>query len=151
MMHGGGPGAVYERMDQLGLTQGRIAYEMQIDPSIISLWCKGKRPVAYARAVKLAEVLQLSLEELASLDPVMSVTTSPDPPGVPQPEPKPPPPTLEEWIASLPPEVGEPEPDLRPPMDPYPLWWCTKSHGTGRYRLHHHGPKPPYGPVGPLP
>lgn len=140
------PHALRHRLDDLKITQADVARELELDVSVISLWCQGKRAVPANRLDRLAEILQFSVADLLHLEALMGVDAAPLAPlGKPvEVGPRPsfvPPPEAPAEFVDIP----------RPPLDPYPLRWCTSTHGTGIKRRHHHGYLPPWGPPGPLP
>lgn len=55
-----------------GCTQAEIALRLRIDPAVVSLWCRGRRPVPGARLAPLAEALGITLDELLDGQPAAS-------------------------------------------------------------------------------
>ncbi len=47
-------------------SQGRVAAELEVNPSLISQYCSGHRPVAWDRAERLAEVVGLTPETVSA-------------------------------------------------------------------------------------
>lgn len=115
--------AIRVRLAWRQLKQSELAAKLGIDSSIPSLWVRNLRPVPRPRLHALAKVLRMTASDLAGM-------AVPDP-ELPEPEP----------MVDL--DELEPEPVVVGPSV-FPLRWCMSSHGSPVYRLHHHGPKPPW-------
>lgn len=128
-----------------------VARLLGMDSSILTYWCRGKRPVPMDRLRALVDALNtltgsaLSVQEVVGWanrdgDSVFASSVQEiDEPVVPRPGP------LSGYATAEPVVEAEPEPVVVGPSV-YPLAWCGSTHGTGVYRVHHHGPSTPWAP-----
>lgn len=128
---------ILQLIEYSGLKQVVIARRIGVDQSIIYLWAKDRRAVPRNRIPALAKALETTVEELmdaARITPNGYVAYYGQ--GVTEVEEAPVEDVLLQYTAK----------PVRPSR--VPLSWCSSTHGTGRWREHHHGTVPVWGPVG---